>query len=217
MAQQTHTMHVMVEAATGVMPVQRVENALAAVSERSVAHIMGQRDGFGKRDIQPQGGRHFARDAAYELQVERATGKVVVLVEGKHLRLIHAAIVEGVVQYAIHIAHECGTHQVDIAQLFRRSAVAPTAIAFINGLRMTGGIRRKLRLFKLEPFAQVRTLFVREREETVLFCLGCHSVRLLSMARPRVTSSANSRSPPTGSPLARRVTFTPRGFIRRAR
>ncbi len=38
-----------------------------------------------------------------------------------------------------------------------------------------------------------------------------------SMARPKVTSSAYSSSPPTGSPLAMRVTFTPSGLIRRAR
>ena len=38
-----------------------------------------------------------------------------------------------------------------------------------------------------------------------------------SIALPRVTSSANSRSPPTGKPLARRETVTPSGLIRRAR
>ncbi len=36
-------------------------------------------------------------------------------------------------------------------------------------------------------------------------------------ARPRVTSSAYSRSPPTGSPLASLLTVTPIGLISRAR
>jgi hypothetical protein len=38
-----------------------------------------------------------------------------------------------------------------------------------------------------------------------------------SMAFEMVTSSANSRSLPTGTPMAMRVTLTPRGFNRRAR
>jgi len=38
-----------------------------------------------------------------------------------------------------------------------------------------------------------------------------------SRARPRVSSSAYSRSPPTGSPLAMRVTFSPIGLSRRPR
>ena len=48
---------------------------------------------------------------------------------------------------------------------------------------------------------------------------GCavYSGRLASNARPSVTSSANSRSPPTGSPLAGRVTVMPSGLMRRAR
>ena len=44
-----------------------------------------------------------------------------------------------------------------------------------------------------------------------------YSTRLASSALPSVTSSANSRSPPTGRPLARRVTLMPKGLIRRAR
>ncbi len=36
-------------------------------------------------------------------------------------------------------------------------------------------------------------------------------------ARPKVTSSAYSRSPPTGSPLASRVTATPSGDSKRSR
>ena len=46
---------------------------------------------------------------------------------------------------------------------------------------------------------------------------ACYSTRLASSARPSVTSSANSRSPPTGRPLARRVTLMSKGLIRRAR
>lgn len=38
-----------------------------------------------------------------------------------------------------------------------------------------------------------------------------------SRARPSVTSSANSKSPPTGRPLASRVTVMPKGLISRAR
>src|SRR3954453_2274977 len=38
------------------------------------------------------------------------------------------------------------------------------------------------------------------------------SARRPSKARPRVTSSAYSRSPPTGKPLARRGTRSPLGF-----
>ena len=44
-----------------------------------------------------------------------------------------------------------------------------------------------------------------------------YSGRLASRARPRVTSSANSKSPPTGKPLAGRVTRTPSGLMSRAR
>ena len=44
-----------------------------------------------------------------------------------------------------------------------------------------------------------------------------HRTRLASNARPSVTSSANSKSPPTGRPLARRVTLMSKGLIRRAR
>lgn len=44
-----------------------------------------------------------------------------------------------------------------------------------------------------------------------------YSARRASMARPRVSSSAYSRSPPTGSPLARRVTVMPSGLMVRAR
>ena len=43
------------------------------------------------------------------------------------------------------------------------------------------------------------------------------SRRRPSKARPRVTSSAYSRSPPTGSPLAGRVTRMPIGLTSRAR
>ena len=43
------------------------------------------------------------------------------------------------------------------------------------------------------------------------------TARLPSNALPKVTSSAYSRSPPTGSPLARRVTRNPRGFSIRVR
>ena len=38
-----------------------------------------------------------------------------------------------------------------------------------------------------------------------------------SMAFDMVTSSANSRSLPTGTPMAMRITFTPSGLSRRAR
>ena len=41
--------------------------------------------------------------------------------------------------------------------------------------------------------------------------------RRASSARPSVTSSAYSKSPPTGSPDAIRVTFTPSGLMSRAR
>ena len=41
--------------------------------------------------------------------------------------------------------------------------------------------------------------------------------RRASSARPSVTSSAYSRSPPTGSPLAIRVTLMPSGLMSRAR
>jgi threonylcarbamoyladenosine tRNA methylthiotransferase MtaB len=41
--------------------------------------------------------------------------------------------------------------------------------------------------------------------------------RRFSRLLPMVTSSANSRSLPTGMPIAMRVTFTPSGFIRRER
>ena len=44
-----------------------------------------------------------------------------------------------------------------------------------------------------------------------------YSARRASMARPKVSSSAYSRSPPTGSPLARRVTVMPSGLMVRAR
>ena len=44
-----------------------------------------------------------------------------------------------------------------------------------------------------------------------------YSARRASMARPKVSSSAYSRSPPTGRPLARRVTVTPSGLMVRAR
>ena len=43
------------------------------------------------------------------------------------------------------------------------------------------------------------------------------SVRRPASARPSVTSSAYSRPPPTGSPLASRVTFSPIGLTSRAR
>jgi hypothetical protein len=41
--------------------------------------------------------------------------------------------------------------------------------------------------------------------------------RRFSSDFPMVTSSANSRSLPTGIPMAMRVTFTPSGFIKRER
>jgi hypothetical protein len=44
-----------------------------------------------------------------------------------------------------------------------------------------------------------------------------HISRRPSMALEMVTSSANSKSLPTGIPIPMRVTFTPRGFRRRAR
>ena len=44
-----------------------------------------------------------------------------------------------------------------------------------------------------------------------------YSVRRASIARPRVSSSAYSRSPPTGRPLANRLTVTPSGLMVRAR
>ena len=47
--------------------------------------------------------------------------------------------------------------------------------------------------------------------------LKAYSGNRPSRARPKVTSSANSKSPPTGSPLAGRVTFTPKGLMSRAR
>ena len=46
---------------------------------------------------------------------------------------------------------------------------------------------------------------------------GHQSSRRVSIARPSVTSSANSRSPPTGRPLASRETLTPSGLINRAK
>lgn len=46
---------------------------------------------------------------------------------------------------------------------------------------------------------------------------GRYRGRRASRARPRVTSSANSKSPPTGRPLASRVTVMPSGLMRRAR
>ena len=42
-------------------------------------------------------------------------------------------------------------------------------------------------------------------------------VRRPENARPKVTSSAYSKSPPTGSPLASRVTVSPIGLTSRAR
>lgn len=47
--------------------------------------------------------------------------------------------------------------------------------------------------------------------------LSHHSSRRDSMARPSVTSSAYSSSPPTGRPLAKRVTRMPSGLMMRAR
>ena len=44
-----------------------------------------------------------------------------------------------------------------------------------------------------------------------------YSVRRASIARPSVSSSAYSRSPPTGRPLARRLTSMPRGLMVRAK
>ena len=55
------------------------------------------------------------------------------------------------------------------------------------------------------------------RLESTHIAKARYSTRLASSALPSVTSSANSRSPPTGRPLARRVTLMPKGLIRRAR
>ena len=66
-------------------------------------------------------------------------------------------------------------------------------------------------------FSQVTGHFARW---PVSFCRTAdfyHRARRASMARPRVTSSANSKSPPTGRPLARRVTEMPSGLIKRAK
>lgn len=52
---------------------------------------------------------------------------------------------------------------------------------------------------------------------TGLFEPGNYNARRASIARPSVSSSAYSRSPPTGRPLARRVTSIPRGLMVRAR
>ena len=80
-----------------------------------------------------------------------------------------------------------------------------------EALHLVGDLLREV----LEIAVQVRRLVV---ERGVLRRHVAHSTdRLPSKARPRVTSSAYSRSPPTGSPLARRVTRKPIGRSNRVR
>lgn len=59
---------------------------------------------------------------------------------------------------------------------------------------------------------------VRRRSPQIGNRVSCNYIsRRFSKLFPMVTSSANSRSLPTGMPIAMRVTFTPSGFIRRER
>ena len=62
------------------------------------------------------------------------------------------------------------------------------------------------------PAARAGTIVVGARDEA-----QASSSRRPENARPRVTSSAYSRSPPTGSPLASRLTRIPSGVISRPR
>ena len=101
----SYAVNVVVEKPAGFGVINLGEIALTCVTEGRVSYIVTEGNCLDKVEVEIKHRANRARYTRYKLNVKCATGDIVVLIEGKHLRLIGIAIVVGAVHNLINVTH----------------------------------------------------------------------------------------------------------------
>ena len=121
-----------------------------------MADVVTEGNGLDEIQVQMEGRADGAGDAGDQLNVEGATGDVVVFVEGKDLGLVGIAVVVGAMHDLVNVMHEGGT---PYAPLVLDQVAAANHVAIRKGhgregavvpirLDLLGHFRRKYLVFR---------------------------------------------------------------------
>ena len=95
----------------GARVVHLVKAALAGVAEGRVADVVGKGYGLDKVEVESQGTRDVAGDAAHELHMLTASRDVVVLAKREDLRLAGIAVIRRHIERLFDVADKSGAHE----------------------------------------------------------------------------------------------------------
>ena len=104
--QYAHRLQIVEEITPRVLVVKLAKIGFSRVSEGRMSKIVTESNGFNQVKIETQSGTNGARNAGYELNVQTATGDIIVFIEREHLRFVGIAIIKGAVQDLIYIVNK---------------------------------------------------------------------------------------------------------------
>ena len=149
-AQQAHAMNIVVEEPARAGVIQIGKQVFAAVPEGRMPQIVPEGNRLDQGGVQTQRAAQLACVLGNQLQVEGTARQVVVAVEGEDLGLVHAAVVEGIVQDTVHVPGEVGPDQGILGIACGRMLVDRLVVT--GRIRGKGSIRQRQTFFKIGAF-----------------------------------------------------------------
>ena len=98
-------MDVMVEISAGLGVIDLADVSLACVAEGRVSDVVAESDSLDQVEVEAEDRADGARKSRHKLNVKRAAGDIVVLIEGEHLGLVGVSVVKGAIHYLVDVAH----------------------------------------------------------------------------------------------------------------